>query len=128
MLPELAQPDNRLDLSPVDFFKLLADDTRLQTLFLIYQHDELCVCELTAALQLSQPKISRHLAMLRKAQVLLDRRQGQWVFYRLNPALPAWAVSTLSQTCEQNTASLSLLTQNLAAMGERPERVKACCA
>ena len=114
-------------LAPVEFFKLLADDTRLSTLLLIAQEQELCVCELTSALQLSQPKISRHLAMLRSAKVLLDRRQGQWVFYRLNPELPAWALSTLEQTRQQNCALMAPLLKNLCAMGERPERLKTCC-
>ncbi len=112
---------------PVEFFKLLADETRLSSLLLIVQEGELCVCELTSALNESQPKISRHLAMLRSAKVLLDRRQGQWVFYRLNPELPAWATETLEQTRAQNTELLTPLMQNLCAMGERPERAKACC-
>ncbi len=114
-------------VTPVDFFKLLADDTRLSTLLLIQQEQELCVCELTSALNLSQPKISRHLAMLRNAKVLLDRRQGQWVFYRLNPELPTWALETIAQTQQQNLAMVAPLLNNLCAMGERPERAKACC-
>jgi ArsR family transcriptional regulator len=114
-------------LTPIEFFKLLADETRLYSLFLIVQEGELCVCELTSALKESQPKISRHLAMLRSAKVLLDRRQGQWVFYRLNPELPSWAFATLTQTQMQNSALLKPLLQNLCAMGERPERARACC-
>ena len=74
-------------MQPLTFFKLLADSTRLQTVLLILQQQELCVCELTCALNETQPKISRHLAMLRKAELLLDRRQGQWVYYRINPAV-----------------------------------------
>ncbi len=112
---------------PIEFFKLLSDDTRLYCLLLITQENELCVCELTAALGQSQPKISRHLAMLRSAKVLLDRRQGQWVFYRLNPELPDWALSTLRQTHAQNLHLIAPLQQNLCAMGDRPERINACC-
>ncbi len=114
-------------LSPLEFFKLLADATRLSSLLLITQQGELCVCELMSALNQSQPKISRHLAMLRSAKVLLDRRQGQWVFYRLNPALPAWALQTIEQTLTQNAAFVQPLLQNLCAMGERPERQQVCC-
>jgi ArsR family transcriptional regulator len=114
-------------VNPLDFFKLLADETRLHALLLIAQQGELCVCELMSALNESQPKISRHLAMLRSAKVLLDRRQGQWVFYRLNPALPAWAHSTLQQTLAQNSTLVKPLLQNLCAMGERPLRQQACC-
>ena len=51
-----------MSLHPVTFFKALADETRLKSLLLILQEQELCVCELVAALADSQPKISRHLA------------------------------------------------------------------
>jgi len=112
-------------LTPVDFFKLLSDDTRLQALLLIATEGELCVCELMAATRLSQPKISRHLAMLRKAGVLLDRRQGQWVFYRLNPALPAFASATL--TSLHSHALLHPLQHQLQAMDSRPQRLQLCC-
>ncbi|MDX1573207.1 MAG: metalloregulator ArsR/SmtB family transcription factor [Methylophaga sp.] len=71
--------------------KALADDTRLRCVQLIAEQGELCVCDLTQALNTSQPKISRHLALLREANLLIDRRQGQWVFYQLHPALPDWA-------------------------------------
>ena len=58
------------------FFKMLADSTRLRCLLLMQAEGELCVCELTHALNLSQPKISRHLAHLREAGVLVARRNG----------------------------------------------------
>ena len=72
--------------SPAEVFKCLADETRVRATLLIVDQGELCVCELMCALADSQPKISRHLAQLRSAGLLLDRRQGQWVYYRLNPA------------------------------------------
>lgn len=71
--------------------KALSDDTRLRCVQLIADQGELCVCDLTQALDTSQPKISRHLALLREVDLLIDRRQGQWVFYQLHPALPDWA-------------------------------------
>lgn len=67
--------------------------------------ENVCVCELTELLQLSQPKISRHLALLRNLSVLLDQRQGQWVYYRVNPDLPEWAndvLSIIAKTAEAN--------------------------
>ena len=112
---------------PVEFFKLLADETRLSVLLLIADEGELCVCELTSALGLSQPKISRHLAMLRSSKVLRDRRQGQWVFYRLNPDLPQWAQFTLAHTKAENSALLAPLQQGLCKMGDRPARLQVCC-
>lgn len=85
----------------LNFHKCLADETRLRLVLLIADQDELCVCELISALQISQPKISRHLALLRQHGLLQDRRQGQWVYYRLAPSLPAWVTQSI------NAASLS---------------------
>ena len=52
-------------MDQVNFFKCLSDETRLNIVTLIVENKELCVCDLTEKLQLSQPKISRHLALLR---------------------------------------------------------------
>ena len=124
----MTEPCQTAALAPVQLFKCLADETRARLMFLIHREGELCVCELTCALQQIQPKISRHLAMLRKAQLLLDRRQGQWVYYRLNPLLPDWALSVINHTRQQNPAVLAPLQQKLCAMGERPAREASCCA
>jgi ArsR family transcriptional regulator len=114
-------------MNPVQFYKCLSDDTRLRCLLLIQQEGELCVCELTTALNEIQPKISRHLAQLKKADLLLDRRQGQWVFYRINPQLPAWAQQVLSISLEGNLAFLQQSLKQLRAMGDRPDRAQNCC-
>ncbi len=114
-------------MNPVQFFKCLSDETRLRCLMLIEHEEELCVCELTEALQEIQPKVSRHLAQLRKCKLLNDRRQGQWIFYRVNPALPDWAKSVLKQTTDENAVFLKKNLNNLGRMGGRPERARACC-
>ena len=64
-------------------FKALADETRLRILALLLE-GEMCVCEIIAALKLPQSTISRHLAYLRNSDWVLDRRQGVWMYYRLN--------------------------------------------
>lgn len=87
-----------MELEPNDLLRLLADPTRLRSLMLLLQEGELCVCELTHALGVIQPKISRHLASLRDARVVLDRRVGQWIYYRINPDLPDWALAILDAT------------------------------
>ncbi len=94
---------------------------------LVEREQELCVCELTEALDVSQPKISRHLAQLRQCELLLDRKQGQWVFYRINPALPGWAKLVLQETAASNKAFLKQNLANLSRMGDRPGRVAGCC-
>lgn len=83
-------------MDQADFFKCLSDPTRLDILKIILERQNVCVCEITESLQLSQPKISRHLALLRNLLILLDERKGQWVYYRLNPDLPEWASSILN--------------------------------
>ncbi|ENU4318327.1 metalloregulator ArsR/SmtB family transcription factor [Acinetobacter baumannii] len=83
-------------MDQVNFFKCLSDETRLNIVTLISENKELCVCDLTAKLQLSQPKISRHLALLRASGLLQDRRQSQWVYYSINPQLPNWCFEILS--------------------------------
>ncbi|WP_085585636.1 MULTISPECIES: metalloregulator ArsR/SmtB family transcription factor [unclassified Pseudomonas] len=114
-------------LNPASVFKCLADETRARATLLIAREGELCVCELVCALDDSQPKISRHLAQLRTCGLLLDRRQGQWVYYRLNPQLPAWVREMLDLTLAANAAWLADNTARLAAMGDRPLNSTACC-
>ena len=64
-------------------YKGLADETRLRILALLLSEGELCVCDIIAALQLPQSTISRHLAYLRKAKWVTDRRCGLWIYYSI---------------------------------------------
>lgn len=90
-------------MEQVEFFKCLADQTRLNILLLIVQKGERCVCDFTAVLDLSQPKISRHLALLRSSKIVQDRRQGQWIYYSLHPDLPQWSLDILQRMSHENT-------------------------
>lgn len=105
------------------FFKMLADSTRLRCLMLMQAEGELCVCELTHALNLSQPKISRHLAHLREAGVLVARRNGTWMNYRINPDLQGWALQVLQTTLEgvRRTEPFVSDIKMLRSMANRPE-------
>jgi len=114
-------------LTPPDVFKSLADETRARATLLIASQGELCVCELMCAMDDSQPKISRHLAQLRRRGLLLDRRQGQWVYYRLNPDLPAWVNELLQATWQANAKWLQINSERLQNMDGRPVRASACC-
>lgn len=115
------------DLDPVDFFRSLADQTRLRCLALMVAEGDVCVCELTYAIAEIQPKISRHLAALRKAGVVEDRRQGTWVFYRVRPDLDTWAREVLDRTIAGLAAQdpFSRDRETLAAMPGRPPRASA---
>jgi ArsR family transcriptional regulator, arsenate/arsenite/antimonite-responsive transcriptional repressor len=63
-------------------FKALSDETRVRIVALL-AHEELCVCHIEAALGLSQPNASRHLAILRSAQIVETRRQANWIYYSI---------------------------------------------
>jgi ArsR family transcriptional regulator len=64
------------------YFKALADRNRLRILNLLL-HGELCVCDIQFVLEASQPNVSRHLAYLKNSGLVLDRRDGFRIFYRL---------------------------------------------
>ncbi len=64
-------------------FKALSEETRLRILKLL-ERGELCVCDIVAALDLIQPKVSFHLAVLKEAGLIKDRKQGKWTHYRLD--------------------------------------------
>ena len=82
-------------LQPESLFDILSDPTRLRALMLMQSAGEVCVCELTFALNESQPKISRHLALMREAEIVESRREGTWMHYRLSRRLPAWSAKIL---------------------------------
>jgi len=114
-------------LNPITFYKCLTDKIRLEALMLTHYHGELCVCELMEALkEQSQPKMSRNLAVLKKAQIITDRKNGKWVFYRINPELPLWAKSVIAQTTENNIPLISAQLERLAKMKNRPDKASYC--
>ena len=78
-----------------DFFSALADPTRRRILALLQEGGERCVCVLYETLDLPQPKVSRHLGVLRAAGIVATRREGLWIHYRIHPDLPDWARTVL---------------------------------
>jgi ArsR family transcriptional regulator, arsenate/arsenite/antimonite-responsive transcriptional repressor len=80
-------------------FRALADSTRLRLLHLMHGR-ELCVCYLVEVLEVPQPKISRHLAYLRRAGLVLARREGKWMHYRLAAPSNRHAAEILSTTLD----------------------------
>jgi ArsR family transcriptional regulator len=67
----------------LNVFKALSDETRLKMLKIMGK-GEICVCDLVSVLNVSQPKISFHLNVLREAGLIKDRRQGKWIHYSIN--------------------------------------------
>lgn len=75
--------------------KALSDETRLRLIHVLMQ-GELCVCDLTEALALPQTRVSRHLAVLKHAGLVQDRKKAQWVYYSLiQDKLPDFVTSLI---------------------------------
>src|SRR5215467_10420555 len=102
------------------FFRALADRTRLRLLNLIGK-DEVCVCFFVEILKTNQPKISRHLAYLRRAGIVDARREGQWMHYRIIEPADAAAARVLKDT-------MSWLANDQEMQRDRQRLVKICCA
>jgi ArsR family transcriptional regulator len=101
------------------FFQALGDATRLRLLNLM-GGQELCVCYFVEILNQPQPKISRHLAYLRRAGIVEARREGKWMHYRITPPADTGAAELLRQT-------LAWLKQDRAMQADRARLGKACC-
>jgi|AntDeeMinimDraft_5_1070356.scaffolds.fasta_scaffold00590_10 ArsR family transcriptional regulator len=110
-------------------FQAMADTTRLRCLVLLAAHGELCVCELVHALDLSQPKISRHLRLLRDCGLVADRRERIWVHYRLADSQPCWLRPTLDALIAESgdSAPFAHDTRRLATMPDRPDGSDGAC-
>lgn len=101
-------------------FRALADRTRLRLLNLMGD-DEVCVCFLVEALKLTQPKISRHLAYLRRAGIVASRRDGKWMHYRLTQPNDSYVAGMLSAVREW-------LVNDPAMQSDRGRLLRLCCS
>ena len=102
------------------FFRALADRTRLRLLNLM-QTDEVCVCFFVEILKTNQPKVSRHLAYMRRAGIVGARREGPWMHYQIVEPSDADAARVLKEV-------LSWLANDQEMQRERDRLVKVCCA
>lgn len=102
------------------FFRALGDRTRLRLLNLMGRQ-EICVCYLVEILGGPQPKISRHLAYLRRAGIVEARREGKWMHYRIVMPPHGGAAQTLAQT-------LGWLGEEKGMQADRARLRKACCS
>ena len=80
-------------MNPITILSALAEWTRLEALRMVWDGREHCVCELMRELGASQSRMSRHMAALKAAGILVDRRDAQWVRYRRAPKLPQEVVA-----------------------------------
>lgn len=107
-------------------FKALSDSTRLRLLSLLVNADELCVCELTQAMSIAQPRVSHHLAALRKAGLVTDRKQGLWIYYRINETLPQWVYEVI-QVAAKGISQEEPFVTDAAALDEVRNNTKNLC-
>ena len=105
-------------------FKACADETRLRILFLLSER-ELCVCELVVLLNLPQGKISRHLAVLKNATLVSDRRDGTWIYYSLFKANTGLK-RKLHNYLRQERIHLQAVTQDIARLHDLADQDKIC--
>lgn len=102
------------------FFSALSDRTRLRLLNLM-RDDEICVCFFPEIIGTNQPKISRHLAYLRKAGLVSVRREWKWAHYRLTEPKNEHAAKVLREV-------LDWLKEDEEMQHDRLEMLKVCCA
>ena len=69
-----------------NIFKLLSDESRLRIIMMLF-HQDLCVCQLTGILNISQPTVSKNLSKLRDLSLVIDTRKEKFVFYSLSKRL-----------------------------------------
>lgn len=105
-------------------FRAFSDRTRLRILNLLCG-GETCVCDLQSVLDVPQPKVSRHLAYLRKAGLVKVRRDGLWSYYRLAPARNAFHARLLDclACCFKDVPELA----DDAARARKARRAGGCC-
>jgi len=110
------------------FFKVLADEARLQMLWLLFNHRELCVCDVMGALGITQSKASRHLLTMRNAGLVIDRKDGLWSYYQLRPVdepLARQHLALLHETLAERPDAASLLRRLRKCLSDK-ERDAAC--
>ena len=110
-----------MNILPPSLFASITHETRLRSLLLLLEYDELCVCELTHAIGASQPHMSRHLGQLREAGLVTDRREGLWIHYRINPELPVWVTNILRETA-QGVKDIAPFADDLTVLSTMPNR------
>jgi ArsR family transcriptional regulator len=110
-----------VNISPLTLYPAIAHQIRLRCILLLLEYGELCVCELTHAIAVAQPTVSRHLAYLRESRLVRDRREGLWIHYRINPELPSWVINVLHETA-RGVHGVVPFSDDVRALKDRPDR------
>jgi ArsR family transcriptional regulator len=119
-MPVKSSPRKSTPFNMERFFQALGDNTRLRLLNLMGDQ-EICVCYFVEILAQGQPKISRHLAYLRRAGIVEARRDGKWMHYRIVMPPNIGATQVLRQT-------LAWLNEDRGMQADKARLLKACCS
>lgn len=114
----MSRVNRKFDLEK--FFVALSDRNRLRLINLM-RDDEVCVCFFVEILKMPQPKVSRHLAYLRRAGIVEARREGKWMHYRIVPPFDEYAARILQDVLEYLAADREMRQ-------DRTRLIKVCCA
>jgi ArsR family transcriptional regulator len=102
----------------INIFKALADGNRVRVVMALIKKQELCVCQITALLEITMATVSRHMSVLQNAQLVVSRKEGRWVYYRLADGFPVlikkWLKENLAEA-RQISHDLSHLETILSA-------------
>jgi len=100
--------------------------TRLRCLYLAARHDEVCVCEVVDALDVPQPTISKAFKALKESGLVTDRRDSNWIYYRVDESMPAWMASIVSATIDDLARSRQYLEDEKQLVRSRVQEEKVC--
>jgi len=117
----------------LDITKALADGNRMRVILALFDHEELCVCQLTELLRISMATVSRHMSILHKARLVQSRKDGRWVYYRLAQTFPApmcqWlkgAVKNSAEIAADRHNLAEILSYDTADLCQRQKQKKSC--
>lgn len=107
----------------IDFFKILSDETRLRILALLSM-EEMCVCEICGVLELSQPKVSKHLSKMRDKGFVETEKKEQFVFYKLN--LENETIRNIVEDINKDVDNYDILKEDRGKLQQKEEYLKDC--
>lgn len=115
-----------MNIDHTKIFATLGNETRLRCLYLAAQHGAVCVCEVVEALGIPQPAASKALKALREAGLVRDRRDANWIYYRLNDNMPQWAQQVVECTISELSRCDRFAADGLTLRRSRVRQQQAC--
>lgn len=102
----------KVNIDQASVFSTLGNETRLRCLYLAAKHGEICVCETVDTLEISQPSASKAFKALKTVGLVEDRREGNWIYYRLSEGMPKWARSIVFIAMRELERSEAFIADN----------------